>query len=48
MLIVRHLGAPILTSMDITVCVIQYYTDQWLNPAYIVSAGERSYASVKN
>ena len=29
MLIVRHLGTLNLTSMDVTVCVIQYYTDQW-------------------
>ena len=31
--IVRHLGTPnlpsSLTSMDVTGCVIQYYTDQW-------------------
>ena len=33
MLIVRHLGTPnssfLLASLDVTVCVIQYYTDQW-------------------
>ena len=42
MLIVRHLGTPnssfLLASLDATVCVIQYYTDQWLKHFHYVSS----------
>ena len=40
MLIVRHLGTPnssfLLASLDAYVCVIQYYSDQWLQSAEAV------------
>ena len=39
--IVRHLGTPnssfSLSSLDVTVCVIQYYTDQWVNSNTMMS-----------
>ena len=31
MLIVRHLGTPNSDFNGVTVCVIQYYTDQWFS-----------------